>query len=331
MAPEPRTLVKLFIVVLVAGAIFPVFLTLGGPTGSAVINATTSSYTVVDSSVDDIPTHVTVRATREYAVALDGNDVVESTAPTNLTDGDWMLCAAAELDESTDQNLTYDVFAYKNATVLLQFDAGQWSAYYDNGTHDAKAEIAAPSPTDGLTPVCAGFDNSSQTLVVTRATSVSNPVALTSSPDARNISENWTGRIDEVRGFGTFSNSTMTSYGSDPVQPLPGTDRLARFMFDDGSGSTSTVYFTSADAQLVGATWTTGLDDPGMTRGIDYRLEPDPFRLKIASGGYLVGAPVEFVTWSETSGATRAIIELLPLLAALLILVWLASPLMDSN
>lgn len=309
-----------------------------GGEGSAAINATTEGYTTVDASVDELPSTVTVRATTGNALDFDGNTTVSANVSDGLGNDSWTVCAAVELDDQADLNGTYDVLAYDNASILLQFDAGNWSVYHDNGTHDGKATIAASDPKttgsgsflsflfdsgeDELRRVCGRYNGTNNELDITRDGTRSPAVPLTASTTTRNVSVSWEGRQDEVRVFrSAVANATLTAYGEDPVQPLPGTAREARFMFDEGSGGLTTVYFADQTASVGTATWATGAGGPDLSEGMDYELAGSPFRLTIVSGGYLEGAPVEHVTWS--GGALPAWLQtaLGPLLFAVVVFV----------
>lgn len=284
--------------------------------GSTSINATTTGYTPVDAALRDVPNHVTVEATTGYGLSFSGDQALSASLPSNLTNNSWTVCAAVELNDTSNQNGTYDVVAYDNASILLQFDDGQWSVYANNGSADGKATIAAPDPTTtttgggyfswlfpskaaSLRRVCGRYDAASNELVVARDGNVSAAVPLTASTTTRNVSVNWTGREDEIRVFGSaVSNATLAEYSDDPVQPLPGTNRIARLMLDEGSGTTTKVYFATQTIPIGNASWADGAQRPSLSLGTDYQLHNTPFSLRVLPGGYLEGAPVEYVSWT---------------------------------
>lgn len=301
--------------------------------GSATVNATTGVDTTIDSSITNVPSSVTVRATTENALAFDGNHSVNSSVPGNLTNGSWTVCSTVELASDANQNATYDVIAYDNESVLLQYDAGEWSIYYDNGTHDGRATVDAPDPSGGLVPVCGRYNTTENELYVIRDGVFSSPAELTTATTSRNVSWQWEGRQDEARFFGgAVSNTTLAEYASDPVRPQPTEPRLARFMFDEGSGDTTTVYFAAAQVNVAGVTWTNGVTNPrkwlglasAIEEGDDYVLVSDPFGIRIVNGGYLEGAPVEHVSWSDES-IVSTIVGIVPVLLGLLVVVALSN------
>lgn len=326
---------------IVLGAFLGAGITAMGGIGTVPVEPTTGSFVNVSGDIT-YSDGIAVRATLENALLFDGNSAVTAPAPQNLSKGSWTICTTAELGDGTNLDATYDLVAYENESILLQYDAGKWSAYFDNGTHDAKATIDAPSPrgtsgilsSDQFTSVCGRYNETSNELVIARDDTFSNPEALDASTDARNVSFEWVGRQDEVRLFNSsVSNATIASYAADPIKPQPGTDRVARFMFDEGEGSTTTVYFADVEASIGGAEWTDGVPRPGVDEGTDYELQKEPLQLKVLSGGYLDGAPVVFVIsglgpWlnlliqlsSAVSGALN-LIALVPLILAALYLL----------
>lgn len=324
--PAPRTVVQTMIAVLLLVAVFPVFAGLGGVSGSATVNATTSQSVTLDQTLSDVPDSVTVEATTGNALAFDGSDSVDMTGPTDFDNGSWTICAAAQLDDGVSQNGTYDVWAYENETILLQYDAGQWSVYYNNSTASAKAEINAPSPSIGFAAVCGRYEASTGTLTVARNGSLATD-SMDQSVERRNLSAKWNGTLDEVRGFDqALADSELQTYGSDPIEPLPGTGREFRLMFDEGSGSETAVYFGSGPVGVDGASWTDGVAGPTLTRGTDYQLKTSPFGIAIVAGGYLEGAPVEHVSWTGNR-VPLGLGSIITLFAALLILVGIAAKL----
>lgn len=303
-----RTLVILGLFIAILSPFFGVVVDLvGGTTNQVrtVDNPTTDVFVDVpgDLSLTD---STRAEATLGNALFFDGNDTVTAPEPSNITNGSWTICSTVQLGDDTNLNATYDIVAYDNESILLQYDAGEWAAYYNNGTHDGMASIDAPTPRgtsggllssgDPFTSVCGRYDATENELVIARDDTFSNPVALTASTTGRNVSWEWVGRQDEVRLFNrSTANSTITSYAADPIRPQPNTDRVARFMFDEGEGTTTIVYFAGVTASIDGAEWTDGVNAPDLSKGIDYELADEPLRIKVLSGGYLDGAPVVWV------------------------------------
>lgn len=325
-AGDHNPIVEIAIVTIIVVAVaIPILVSLGpSESGDAEIKPETNTAVTVDSLVNSIPGSVDVTATREYSVAFDGQGGhVAADTTDSLATGSWTVCAAGELDTDANLDATAPLYAYDNASILIQYDAGNWVAYFDNGSHDAMARIDAPSPASGLTPVCGRYNETANELVVSRGASISSPVALTSATTPRNVSVAWSGRIDEVREFGRAVNdATLQAYGDDPMTPLPNRDRISRWMLDEGEGTSTTVYWNSADGTVVNGTWTDGVADPGPERGVDYELHDQPFRFEATDGGHFDGAPVAYVSWSNYPlGINLDVTSLLAMLIGLLLIV----------
>lgn len=264
-----------------------------GETGTIEIATEPTVGAFVDVPDIDDAYGASAAATLENALYFDGNATAESGEPTNMSRGSWSACAVAELDSSANQNDTYTVAAYENATILVQFDAGDWAVYFNNTTRSGMARIDATSPTTE-TAVCARWNESH--LIVSRNATISSGVALTSSTTSRNVTRNWTGTLDEVRTFNSsISDNEIQTYAGDPITPLPGTNRSTRWMFDEGSGGTTRDYVSDTDATIYGTSWTSGVAKPSISEGTDYEVRASPLEIKVLSGGYLDGAPVVWV------------------------------------
>ena len=71
-------------------------------------------------------------------------------------------------------------------------------------------------------------------------------------------------------------------------------------MFDEGSGGDTVVYWAGTSATIVNGSWTNqGIENPSLQAGTDYATYTDPVRVEVLSGGYLEGAPVLFVSWTQ--------------------------------
>jgi hypothetical protein len=315
---EPRDILKVVIPVIVAVLLLPLFagFSFGG---SAALDPQQGTQDISDKIVGQ-PQSVDVAATTGYGLRFDGNDHVDIQSQ-NFSDGSWTVCAAAELHPETNRNATYDVYAWGNGSLLLQYDAGQWSAYYENASGaDAKATIDAPSPSDSLTPVCSRYNETENELVVVRDGTVSDPAALDTSTTSRNLSLPWNGTLDEVRGFDdAVNNTTLDAYAADPIAPLPNTNRSSRYMFDEGEGSTTKAYFIGGSVNIDGASWTDGVAKPGLDEGTDYEIERNPLSLVIPAGSYLIGAPVVYLSWLSLPFDIPLVSYITALLGALII------------
>lgn len=333
-----RTIIEILVAAVIVTAVIPGVIQQAQPTGFDAVNATTEDYTSVGDRAA-IPGNVEVSSTKANALRFNETGSVEASGPTNLTDNDWSVCAAPELDNASlaPINLTYDIWAYKNETALLQLDHGDWVAYYNNSSMDALTRVSADAPRDGFHPICTRYDDDSGTLWL-RTPSGWDSDKMDNTVESRNVSVGWIGRIDEVRTYRTpISNATMSTYADDQIEPLPGTDRASRMMFDEGSGSTTAVYFDGSTATIRDAEWVDGIPGPAtggffkslttetLREGSDYAIGSSPFSIKIVEGGYLEGAPVEYVSWGGAHGLLGFVLGFIPVLAGLLVIVVIAN------
>lgn len=293
---EPRTILKVSISVAIVVLLLPIFAGFSF-TGSAALDPHQGTQDISDEIVGGTQ-DITVEATTGNALAFDDGDYVEVSSQ-NFSDGSWTVCSAAQLRDGANQNLTYDIFAWDNGSLLLQYDAGRWSAFYENETGaEAKATINATSPTQGFTAVCARYNETENRLVVTEDGTVSNPAQLDNTTAPRNLSQTWNGTLDEVRTFDSaVNNSSLDKYANDPITPLPNTNRTGRYMFDEGEGATTKAYFVGGSVNINGAEWTDGVAKPGLDAGTDYEISTSPLELTIPAGSYLIGAPVVYISW----------------------------------
>lgn len=323
-------LVYAIIGIVVIGVLLQVGASLGS--GDASIQYPSDDWNFL-AQMDDVPSDVNVEATTETAVYLDGESSIDSASPVGLDTGNWTACATTELDGNVQG--TYNLLAYNSSSILIQYDRGNWTAYYDNGTADATVSLPA---TSDRTTVCSRYDGELQ-LIVNDDYSSQQP--LTTQTTTLNTSWRWEGMIDEVRLFNASeSNEAISGYMNDPVAPLPDTNRTARFMFDEGSGSTTYIYFVDEEVSIGSTTtWTDGIPNPadawfGFVEAIeedeDYELRADPFEIRILNGGYLEGAPVVHIEWSGGRFFFFNVVGLMATLMALLLIVVIANKLQET-
>lgn len=254
---------------------------------------------VVSSNEGLDETSVTVQATRGNAVAMDGDGYVNATPPEDWSNRSWSVMAVADPNIGDDtyfnRDATHNVVSADNATLRVDWDRGSWAAYYEDPSSGASALVRVPATAD-RTPIVVTHNETGDTLTIT-ADGGSETASLTAFTEARNVSLNWVGAIDEVRYIdGLVTDEQITRYQSDPISPLPAADHRARWQFDEGSGDTSRGFYNASTARLVGAGWTSdGVPGPGLDRGADYELEGDPIAVLVVDGGYLDGAPIAYV------------------------------------
>jgi hypothetical protein len=110
------------------------------------------------------------------------------------------------------------------------------------------------------------------------------------------VSYDWVGTVDELRTFNsTLSDAKRDQYLNNPTHPLQDTDRQTRYMFDEGSGSSTFAHWANQTVGLTAFEWVDGINDPGFSEGSDYELNSDGPEVTVLSGGNLEGAPVVYV------------------------------------
>jgi len=108
---------------------------------------------------------------------------------------------------------------------------------------------------------------------------------LSNATASRNVSATFSGVADEIRwSNSSVNNSTLEDYSDNPTIPFDGSDRVARFMFEEGEGSTTAVYFAGTEADIVGASWTSGVEGRTLQQGSDYEWAENPWSIKLLSG-----------------------------------------------
>lgn len=254
--------------------------------------------TVISETASLEDSTVSVAATREYGIATDGQGYVDADPPDGWNNGSWSVTAVADPDTTDgsafNADATHNVVAVNNSTFRIDWANGYWAAYYEQPSANTSARVRVPATAD-QTPVVVTFNESSQELAIT-ADGSSDTAVLDSDQEQRRISLNWVGVIDEVRYLdGELSAAQIDTYQADPIDPLENATHEARWLFDEGSGSTSVGYYNGSQATLVGAGWGAGVAAPGLDAGTDYELVDDPLAIVVLDGGYLDGAPVVFI------------------------------------
>lgn len=302
--------------------------------GPQAVDPAANTSQPIDDDVDSIPSNVTVDATTGNALRFH-RDGVQANGSDTWTNGSWTTCVTATLGDTKDG--TYDVVAYSDNTskdrVRLQYDAGDWVIYYNNGSASATARVSARDATSA--PVCATYDAGAGNVSITANETATS--SLTTDRASRSLSWDWTGTIDEVRRWNSSLNSSqIAAYRADPIDPLASASdsRVDRWMLDEGEGKTTTPYYASGSASVGSATWTTGVTRPTVSE-TGYNLSANPFAINVSTGSYLDGAPVAYVSYErelnvEYSGLFDQMATALGLLVVG-VLVIAARALTDSN
>jgi len=291
------TFIIIVLTALIAGALVSAF----APEDVATANPSTGDAVELSHDGDEEPDQWGVSPTTGNAVLLSGEDsYVSAELQENVSTGPWTMCSWARLDDDANLDATMDVAAADNGSILIQYDAGEWLAYGDNGTHDAVATAPASSPTTPTT-VCGRSNGTAVELFVDGDQKAASNLSTNTS--SRNVSVSWDGAIDETRvSNSSVATGTISTYADKPTIPFNNTDRVGRFMLDEGSGSTSTVYFSPTDATLVNAKWTSGVPRRTLESGSDYRIDWSTWEITALAGGDIDGAPIVYVYYANGVG-----------------------------
>lgn len=275
--------------------------------GDTAFDPTVGETQVLDRNVKDDPSFFKIDLTKEHGITLKGDGHVAASAPENLTVGSWTACSTGQLDDSRNVNETYTLLATDNETIIIQYDDGDWQGFYNDSGTFGNVTLNADSETS-WTSICLRHNDTADDLTLhvdgTEATSAM-------GTGARSPGENWEGDIDEVRFWNqTLSSSKMDEYSSEPVAGI-GVEDDARWMFEEGSGSTTDAFYIDASATLEGdASWGAGLSDPELSEGTDYDREVAPLSVTPLSGGLIDASPVLYVEWQTgLGGALKAITQ----------------------
>lgn len=292
-----KILATIAIGVLVLGPIFSMGIGLSG--SSVQIAPVDNPNPVLESG--DIPSWVGVEASTGITARYteDGGHTSFS-APLNTSDT-YTATVVVELNESADTNATYTLLGYNNGEFALHYDDGQYLAHVEADNKSATATLPAPNPRQ---PAVVGlhYNATSAELQVIRETTRSAPAQLSNATATEPVSFTLDGSLDELRLVqGNLSSSQLSRVSSTPAASLPGADRVARIMWDEDSSSVP-VYFTGSSATVTGATYTDGVQDPGLAQGSDYDLSGNPFTVHVLDGGLIEDAPVAYVSWNGPFG-----------------------------
>lgn len=309
------TVVLVAIVALVGVMIVSSLVTGGiGPSGDSVSYAPSVNETeVIDTEIEERPDTLSVRLTKEQGVKLDGEGdgtrsyIEFSDGGQVVTEGgNWTLMASGRLDESANPNATYNLLAVENETVTLAYSDGEWVAtYLKSDTESAQARLPANNANDSYTTLGVRYNNETEELTLERNGQSDNTTNLTAENPPREIQLDWYGSVDDYR----FSNESFSDSELDRLaaEPTAGTNvnTTARYMLDDGSGSSSSAFYSSGEATLVNAAWTDGLSDQ-MQEEVDYEVTFDPLGVTTIGGGLADGSPVIYVQYDSGLSATVA-------------------------
>lgn len=296
--------------ILIVGQVGGVVLDAGVSSDEAEFDPVAGETKTLDEDVHERPTFLDISLTTGYGVDLDGDgSYVDASAPDDWSNNSWTACSVGALEEGVNTKDAYALLAYENETINIHYDDGEWAAiYYDNDSDtSARATVNATSEHQ-LTPVCARHNATADTLEVVADGNYSAPVDMTSEQATRASANDWNGTVDEVRLHPVaVDDSDLDRYSDEPAAGLTATTS-ARYMFEEGSGTSTSPYYHDEDAALVNADWTDGVADPDLEEGSDYEMGFDPLEITPLSGGLIEGSPVLYVDWDTgLGGAAKSI------------------------
>ncbi len=186
--------------------------------------------------------------------------------------------------------------------VLIQHNAtsDEWVGwYYDDGTGDSyRLTAAAPDQPGNLTLVTLTANATHVVLYRNASKVVSRDLSTSAVEDPELGASNWNGTVDETRLFDDYTSTSMQSVlHSNPVAPRPQRDRTARITFDEGSGDSTAIYFSSTRADVNNIAWVAGLAGHELSSGSDYTLDQSAGEITAVDGGRIDGAPVVWISY----------------------------------
>lgn len=238
-----------------------------------------------------------------YGIRLTGasDSFVESQESFELAGDDtWSVSTWARVNESAGSKTMTAVSA--NGRVLLQYNGtdGNWTAWYydESSTNSYRVNVSAPDQPGNYTLVTVTSNSTHLWMYANTSKGDVKNITASNIADVGVSATNWNGSLDETRTFDDPTNdSQQSTLYSNPVAPRPDRTRTARIMYDEGSGTTTAIYFTSTRADLSNTTWVTGLSGNELTEGTDYTLDQDAGTITALGGGRIDGAPVVWIDY----------------------------------
>lgn len=284
-----------------------------GDSGERVSHTVLLDGTTWHPIADDVGKNERVYNSLGNAINTTGADdsYWQSSENLSILSGDtWTLSVWARVDSEASSRTMTVVSADGRLLVMYNGSAGNWTAwYYDDGSRNSyQINVSAPDQPGNLTNVMVVRNGTNLTIYRNTTEGETADLSNTSSVDTQMESENWDGRIDEVRAFDDALNTTSRSnHHQNPVDPLPGTNRSARIMFDEAGRNIQLLFFASGHIETSNATYSDGLDGQQMDAGrfaalgADYKWDVVGPKIKPIEGGELEYAPVAYVDYNTQS------------------------------
>lgn len=300
------------------------------------------------SIASDTGTDPLVVTSRGYAVNLTGaNDsYVRSKQGIDFSQDDtWSVSLWARLDN--DATAEEQTALSLNGRLVINYNqtSSEWVVwYYDDGSRDSyELSVTGPNQPANFTNI--QVTSNETHLQVYRNNTLGDTANLTTSSivDAPVTSENWNGRLEEVRTVDdVLSVSERQELVDNPVEPQPGTNRTARIMFDEPYESSQLVLFSGTELEQSNVTFSQGFEGRQLTEGqyavtADYTWNENGPRIRLLEGGSADDIPVAYVDYTKSGIDTNVLVEgftaalALAALAPILLIVGYIVMTMDSR
>ena len=261
-------------------------------------------------------------------------------------DGTWTISVWAEWNDS--YNTTNGTVYSLDGKVALQYDnqTSQWVGWYYNesSTDSYRVNASAPEQPNTLTNIQLSHNGTHFAIAVNGTTGEVDNTTVSSIEDPLQNTDNWAGRQEELRGYddGDLSAAQSQQLIDKPVQPLNNANRTFRVMFDQGSGNTEPVYFSSSTLTLSNSTYVSGHPGHVLTEGTDYEIDAGAGTITALSGGLLDTAPTAFVyyrlavnpavmSWTDAIEDGWMILTIMPILLIAIVLIYMIPSLQTRN
>lgn len=282
-----------------------------GYTQTAVELDGTDWVTIADTT----GTQERVFDSRGYAIELTGaNDsYIQSTDDIDIEDApNWTVSVWASRDSNTGQQAVTTVDG--DIQIAYNSSRDEWTGwYYDDGARASyRVNVSATAGTGDLANIILTKNQSNLTIYENNtAGETENLDGSTSEPFVS--SDNWDGRIDELRVWNqTLNNTQRQSHYDNPIDPIPG-NAQGRVMFDEPYTSPQLYIYNPGSVETFNATFAQGL--PGqrlvtdeLLAQNDYQWQSDGPRIRAVTGGELENAPVAYVDYKGL-GLTDSLLD----------------------
>lgn len=285
-------------------------------------------------------TDETVYDSRGYAINLTGADdsYFKSDSTIDYGSGGFSTSVWASVDNPS-KNETMAVVSLDGRAVIAYNGTGadEWVGWYYNESsrNSYTVKVDAVGDTGNLHHLVLRANGTHLSMYRNDTDAAHTAFVSRNVKDAPNTTQNWDGRVEELRTFNSALNASVrSSLFSDGVAAQPGTNRTARAMFDQPNKDTQLLFFTSASLTTSNVSYSAGLIGNELVPGSnllsqsDYGWRTEGPQISPLEGGRLEYAPVAYVDYDKkTAGNLNSFIrqtESIVSMIALLLFVVLA-------